>query len=123
LGLNIEKVRQMIKIDLSGKVAIVTGGASGIGKAISKTLAECGAKVCIADINIKEAEKTASEIGQNSIAIKTDVSSSESVKEMVEKVISNFEKIDTLINNAGWDEIKFFLDTDPVFWEKISKSL
>jgi 2-hydroxycyclohexanecarboxyl-CoA dehydrogenase len=42
---------------------------------------------------------------------------------MVEKVISNFEKIDILINNAGWDEIKFFLDTNPVFWEKISKSL
>jgi 2-hydroxycyclohexanecarboxyl-CoA dehydrogenase len=109
----------MMKIDLSGKVAIVTGGASGIGKAISKTLAECGAKVCIADINIKEAEKTASEIGQNSIAVKTDVSSSESVREMVEKVIFNFEKIDILINNAGWDEIKFFLDTDPAFWEKV----
>ncbi len=108
----------MLKIDLSGKIAIVTGGASGIGKAISKTLAECGAKVCIADI--KEAEKTLPEIGESSIVIiRTDVSNPESVKEMVERVISHFGKVDILINAAGWDEIKFFLETDPAFWEKV----
>lgn len=89
---------------LSGKVAIVTGGASGIGKAIAMTLSREGASIIIADINLDEAEKTVKEIkksGLEAIAIKTDVSKSEDAKKMVARTIEQFGRIDILVNNAG----------------------
>lgn len=89
---------------LSGKVAIVTGGASGIGKAIAMALSRERASVVIADINLSGAEETVEEIktlGSEAIAIKTDVSKSEEVNRMVAKTIERFRRIDILVNNAG----------------------
>ncbi|MFC1845902.1 SDR family NAD(P)-dependent oxidoreductase [Chloroflexota bacterium] len=91
-------------IDLSGKKAIVTGGATGIGNAISYRLAESGAAVAIADINIEEAEKTSlslNEQGYQSIAVKCDVSDESNVKDMVQAVIDRIGGVDILVNNAG----------------------
>ncbi|MBU1487514.1 3-oxoacyl-[acyl-carrier-protein] reductase [bacterium] len=85
---------------LKEKIAIVTGGARGIGKAISELLAKEGARVVIADLDKKEAEKTAKEIGQ-AFALELDVTSSSSVNEMIGRVQEEFGRIDILVNNAG----------------------
>jgi len=90
---------------LGGKVAIITGGGRGIGKAISLKFAEQGAKVVInAHTDINAMIKTAKEIrslGSNSLPIAADVSNEKNVKEMVGTTIREFGKIDILVNNAG----------------------
>ncbi len=91
-------------MDISGKTAIVTGGARGIGAAIVKRLTEYGAQVAIADINGDAAEATAREIsaaGAEAIGVQVDVTSSASVEAMVKAVLRRFGKIDILVNNAG----------------------
>jgi NAD(P)-dependent dehydrogenase (short-subunit alcohol dehydrogenase family) len=91
-------------INLSGKGAIVTGGAQGIGLAISRRLAEAGAKILIADLNSNEAQKAAEDFksqGYGAYALKCDVASEESVKEMISKAAEILNSIDILVNNAG----------------------
>lgn len=91
-------------IDLTGKVALVTGGASGIGNGICRVLAEQGADIVVADINVGGAEVVAKEmesIGRKSNAIRLDVTDPESVTNVVAQVISDFGKIDILVNDAG----------------------
>jgi len=91
-------------LDLKGKVAIVTGGAQGIGKSIATRLAQAGANVVIADVMEEVAKSTAQEIsqkGNEAISIKVDVSSLSSVEEMVKKTLDKFGRIDILVNNAG----------------------
>ena len=108
--------------ELTDKVAIVTGGARGIGKGISTILAKQGAKVAIADLLEEEAKKTVEEIEKNggkAIAVKTDVTNLEQVKDMVAKVKETFGPVDILVNNAGWDRIIPFEKTTPDFWEKV----
>ena len=85
---------------LKDKVAIITGGARGIGKAISELLAKEGARVVIADINEEAACETAKEIGQ-ALGLELDVTSSSSVSEMIGRVQKEFGRIDILVNNAG----------------------
>jgi NAD(P)-dependent dehydrogenase (short-subunit alcohol dehydrogenase family) len=89
---------------LSGKVAIVTGGGSGIGRGIALTMAREGADVAIPDIQVLNAEKVAEEIkglGRKSLAMKADVTSAADVKTMVDRVREAMGKIDILVNNAG----------------------
>ncbi len=89
---------------LEGKVAIVTGGARGIGKTLCLRLAKEGAKVIVADVLEKEARQTVKEIKAKSgqaIAIKTDVSSEEDTLRMAKEAIDAFGGIDILVNNAG----------------------
>lgn len=108
--------------DLTGKSAIVTGGAMGIGRGITLALAKQGADVAIVDIAIEKAEETAAEVkalGRKSIAIKCDVTSQEQVNASVKKVIETYGKLDILVNNVGWDKIIFFGQTTPDFWDKI----
>ena len=93
----------MTKFSLKNKVAIVTGGGSGIGKSISLTFAEQGAKVHILDFNLDAAKETVSEIenlGEQSEAHKCDVANQKNVNEII-KNITKKEKIDILVNNAG----------------------
>ena len=93
----------MSKFSLIGKTAIVTGGASGIGKAISKIFAEQGAKVHILDINKEEATQTANEIrktNQKAIAHCCDVSNQKNVNEIIKKITMT-DAINILVNNAG----------------------
>ena len=92
-------------ISLAGKVAIVTGAASGIGRGIARGLAEADANVAIADINEDGARAVVREFAAaglpRAIAVKVDVTQEESVDEMVTAVLREFGRIDILVNNAG----------------------
>jgi 3-oxoacyl-[acyl-carrier protein] reductase len=89
---------------LKGKNAFITGSAQGIGKAIAIGMAQEGANIAVADMNVEEAERTAQEIkaaGVNCIAIKIDVSRQDAVKSAFEKFGKEFDGLDILVNNAG----------------------
>ena len=90
--------------DLSGKVALVTGAASGIGRDIAETYAKAGAAVGIADINLEAAQKTVDAIeaaGGRAFAIAMDVTSEEAVNAGVQQLVDTFGGIDILVSNAG----------------------
>ncbi len=92
------------KVGLENKTAVVTGSASGIGKASALMLACEGAEVVVADINLEGAGKVVEEIeglGGRAAAVHADVSRSDGVREMMEGALGTFEKIDILVNNAG----------------------
>lgn len=91
-------------MSLSGKIALVTGAAQGIGREIALALATDGADVAVCDINLDAAHKTASDIqsmGRRALAVKADVSSFDDVAAMVDKAVQEFGRIDILVNNAG----------------------
>jgi len=105
---------------LKGKVALVTGGARGLGRADVLALAEAGADVVIADI--LDAEKTASDVrstGRKSLAIKMDVTNMGEVKEGVEKIKKDFGSIDVLVNSAATlDHLGQLLEQKEKLWER-----
>lgn len=86
---------------LEGKVAIVTGGASGFGAGIARKFVAEGARVMIADLNIDMANDLAAELGENVHTVQTNVAEDASVAGMVRATIQDFGRIDILINNAG----------------------
>ena len=89
---------------LKDRVALITGGAKGIGRGMALKFAEEGCSVAVADISIKEAEDTiaeASKRGKEGLAILCDVTDGNQVRDTVDKVIKKFGKIDILVNNAG----------------------
>jgi len=89
---------------LKNKVAIVTGAARGIGKAIAQRFLQEGAAVAINDIDLEKAEEIVHEAkskGKKALSVKADVSNEKEVEEMVNRVYSNFARIDILVNNAG----------------------
>jgi 3-oxoacyl-[acyl-carrier protein] reductase len=92
-------------IDLTDKIAVVTGAAQGIGKAVAKTLAQRGANVVVADLQVEKAEAVAQEItantGNKAIAIQVDVADGESAKAMIDAASAEFGRVDILVNNAG----------------------
>lgn len=108
---------------LKNKIAIITGGARGIGKAISEIFAREGSKVVVADINKEEALKTASEIINSTkikaIGLEVDVLNKKSIDVMVEKVVKTYGKIDILVNNAGVYKPMPFLDFSEELWDRI----
>jgi 2-dehydro-3-deoxy-L-rhamnonate dehydrogenase (NAD+) len=87
--------------ELNGQTAIVTGAAQGIGEAIARRLSAAGATVAVADVNREQAEQVAASLGNQSFAIRLDVSSSHSVSHAVEEVLRRTGQIDILVNNAG----------------------
>ena len=108
--------------DLTDKVAIITGGAQGIGKAAAVGLAEFGADIVVADIQIDLAHGTAREVaqlGRKGLAIRVDVSDQESVRTMVEQTVSQFGRIDILFNNAGLTNRKPALEVTSEDWYKL----
>ena len=90
---------------VNGKVAIVTGGAMGLGKAMAESLAQAGADIVIADIKLDLAQETAKAIADNegvkTTALKVDVTNPEDVSKMVDDVVNEYGKVDILVNNAG----------------------
>lgn len=91
----------MNKIDLSGRVAVVTGGAQGFGRAITERFIVSGAKVAIWDMDQKLADKTAGEVGNGTKVYAVDVSDLAAVEKARDATIKDFGKIDILVNNAG----------------------
>jgi len=87
---------------LENKVAIITGAASGFGEGMARRFAEEGAKVVVADLNQRGAERVAREIGGNAIAVTTDVSLRSDIDAMVSAALNAFGRIDTMVNNAGY---------------------
>lgn len=90
----------MAAFSLETHVAIVTGGGAGIGAAIARRLAEAGAQLVLADVNLSQAQETSATIA-GSWALPLEVSSPESVDEMVRTILERFGRIDILVNNAG----------------------
>ena len=91
-------------MSLSGKIALVTGAAQGIGRDIALGLAADGADLAICDVNLEAAQKTAADIqakGRKTMALKANVASSADVTAMIDQVAEKFGKIDILVNNAG----------------------
>lgn len=91
-------------MSLTGKIALVTGAAQGIGRDIALGLATDGADVAICDVNLEAAQKTAGDIeakGRKSLALKANVAASADVTAMIDQVAEKFGRIDILVNNAG----------------------
>ncbi|MBI4322548.1 MAG: SDR family oxidoreductase [Chloroflexi bacterium] len=111
-------------LGLAGKVAIVTGGASNIGRGIVHRLAQEGASVMIADIDEKQAVKVADEAnafqgGGKSVPFKVDATSYDSVTNVVEQIVNDFARINILVNSVGYDEMYLFVETKPDLWDKL----
>ncbi|PRX64029.1 NAD(P)-dependent dehydrogenase (short-subunit alcohol dehydrogenase family) [Cohnella sp. SGD-V74] len=108
---------------LKGKVAVVTGAASGMGKAIAELYAKEGAKVVVSDLNVEGAELVVSGIrtsGGEAVAIKTNVGNLNDVNAMIDKAVSEFGTLDILVNNAGiMDNMAPVGDVDDDRWDLI----
>ncbi|QDY68211.1 SDR family NAD(P)-dependent oxidoreductase [Qingshengfaniella alkalisoli] len=104
---------------LCGKTAIVTGSGRGIGRGIVSALHARGAQVAVVDIDPATSAETATVLGDRTIAITADVSSSAAVKEMVEQVVDRFGGIDILVNNAGIDRAIPILDMSEEEWDRL----
>ncbi len=99
------------------RTALVTGAARGIGRAIAQALAAEGHRVAVADIRDEEATETATEIG--GLALHLDVTDAASVDEATKQAERELGPLNILINNAGWDELRPFLETDDEFWDRV----
>ena len=91
----------MLQIDLSGRVALVTGSTRGIGRAIAQTLTAAGAKVAVVGRDRAKAEEAAAQIGAEARGFSCDVANTGSVAALVEEVEKSFGSLDILVNNAG----------------------
>jgi 3-oxoacyl-[acyl-carrier protein] reductase len=87
---------------LKDKVAVITGAASGFGEGMARRFAEEGAKVVVADLNGKGAERVAADIGKAAIAVTVDVSQSAEFDAMIDAAMDRFGRIDVMVNNAGY---------------------
>jgi len=109
-------------LKLAGKVALVTGAAQGIGKAVALLLAQNGADIAVSDVNFEKAEETAKEIqalGRRAMAIKVDVAKLDDVEKMVGATLSQFGQINILINNAGIARDKLILRMTEEDWDAV----
>jgi 3-oxoacyl-[acyl-carrier protein] reductase len=108
---------------MKGRVAIVTGGARGIGRAIAEKLASLGANVLIADMLLELAEKSASEITQmtqNKVgAVSVNVTDGKSVADMLDHALNEFGKVDILVNNAGITRDTLILRMEEADWDAV----
>jgi len=107
---------------LKDKVALVTGGARGIGREIAILFAKEGADIVIGDVNMLEAEKTCADInslGRKSLALSLDVTSFTKVEESLNKILDKFSKIDILVNNAGITKDGLLLRMSEADWDAV----
>ncbi len=110
------------KFDLNGKVAIVTGGGRGIGKAIALSLAEAGAKVVVCSRTQKEIEEVAAEIsrkGGKALSLAVDLTANEQLENLVNTAVKEFGRIDILVNNAARSFLRSLLDLREDGWDKV----
>ena len=111
-------------MEFTGKVAIVTGGGSGIGETIAQVFAQEGADIVVGDVNLASAEKVIEEIartGKKGMAVKMDVSLKVDVDRLADETLRAFGKIDILINNAGITQLPLsILDLDLETWQRVT---
>ncbi|HEY4897833.1 MAG TPA: SDR family oxidoreductase [Solirubrobacteraceae bacterium] len=104
------------------RAAIVTGAGRGIGRAIAIALAEDGRSVAVADLDLDSARQVAAEIegaGALALAVALDVTEPASVATATATAAAALGPLEILVNNAGWDELRPFIDTDEQFWERV----
>ena len=109
-------------MELTGKVALVTGAAQGIGKAVALMLARNGADIVVSDVNVEKAQETSQEIqslGRKALALKVDVSRPDDVDRMVQTIVEQFGRIDILVNNAGIARDKLILRLTEEDWDAV----
>jgi 2-hydroxycyclohexanecarboxyl-CoA dehydrogenase len=107
---------------MRNRVALVTGGAGGIGRAICLDLAADGRAVAVADVRLDGAEETASavtEAGGRAAPVELDVTSAHSVAAGIVATEEALGPVEIVVNNAGWDELRPFLETDEQFWDRV----
>jgi 3-oxoacyl-[acyl-carrier protein] reductase len=107
---------------LEGKVALITGGARGIGQAIAMTFAREGADIVVADVNLEIAQKTASEIenlGRKALALEMDVTNYDLVEAGINKILDKMGKVDILVNNAGITKDNLVLRMSQADWDAV----
>jgi NAD(P)-dependent dehydrogenase (short-subunit alcohol dehydrogenase family) len=113
----------MKAIDMQDRVALVTGGGSGIGRAACLEFAHAGARVAAVDIDVDSAEKTAAEIralGRQSLAVPADVSQSAQVQAYVQQTLDMFGRIDYFFNNAGTEgRVAPLAEYDEAVWDRV----
>jgi 3-oxoacyl-[acyl-carrier protein] reductase len=112
----------MKRMRLKDKVAVITGGARGIGRAIALLFAREGASIAVCDLNFDEAGKTCADIealGTKALAIKMDVTSLANVEEGLNKILDKFTKVDILVNNAGITKDNLLLRMSQGEWDAV----
>jgi NAD(P)-dependent dehydrogenase (short-subunit alcohol dehydrogenase family) len=110
------------KFDLSGKVAIVTGGGRGIGRAIAIGLADAGASVAIAGRTAEQLEEAAGQIratGAQVLAVPTDLTDTNQIEQLAAKTVETFGRVDILVNNAARSFLRSLLDLREDGWDKV----
>jgi 2-hydroxycyclohexanecarboxyl-CoA dehydrogenase len=105
-------------LTLEGRVAVVTGGAGGLGSGIVKELSALGAKVAVVDLNESGAKEVAS-ASANAEAFSVDLSDRHSVDGLSAAVLARYGRVDILVNNAGWDKVGPFVESDPELWDRL----
>ena len=109
-------------MELNGKVALITGGAKGIGKIISEELSSQGAHVILGDVNVAGAEKTAEEIkgrGGEASAVQIDVSNAADVQSVFDSIIKEYKPVDIVVNNAGITRDGLLVRMKEVDWDLV----
>ena len=107
---------------LKGKVAIITGGSRGIGKAIALGFAEAGADITIADVNMEEASKTVGEIKalhRRALAVETNIATKSQVDNMMAKTVEELGTVDILVNDAAINIMRPLVDLREDGWDKV----
>jgi NAD(P)-dependent dehydrogenase (short-subunit alcohol dehydrogenase family) len=111
-------------VSLADRIAVVTGGGHGIGKAIALALGQAGADVAVVDIDAKAARATAAEVsakGSRSAAVEADVGDLASIDAMTRTVMETFGRIDVLVNNAGVTRRAYIMDLTEADWDRIMR--
>lgn len=115
-----------IKIErLDGKVAVITGASKGIGKALAFAFAGVGAKVVLAARTRETLEQVASELresGAEALAVPTDVTNADAVKQLIQQTLDTYQHVDILVNNAGIGHFGPVVDFDPGDWDTVLNS-
>jgi NAD(P)-dependent dehydrogenase (short-subunit alcohol dehydrogenase family) len=113
------KARQMKQLSLKDKVALVTGGARGIGRAIAEAFAERGAQIIVADLDEQRAADLAVQIGRQSFSIRLDAGAIDTIEGAVLEAAERAGRIDILVNNAGIFDMAPLLDVTPQSFERL----